>query len=514
MGKINVEGLGIVEIGGAVPTPEEADIILRASQPRPSAGGFQETPFGELKAGPGEEGPFGVVPPEVRGAVRAAVQGLPDIFRTAIEMAPGSVGTVGGAVLGTAALGPGVGTGLGAVAGGGTGEAVGQELGLTPRDDTNIKLAAAGAGAGPVVGKGVQLVRRGGGALFNRLPSAKKARAIIGEEEAFEAVDSIGSRILQKQKGMVARTADDLFKAARKAGATVTSADMKGTVKALDLMAGELERFSSFPEAKQSLQLIERVRESLTVDDIIDLDDVVRVRQMVGAAVKRFATTGGPKLGSAKKVFGALSDDLDTIAKSERLSSRAAKVFKAATRRAKLELSVRDLERGVTQFSKPAGGDAVAINIHGLRRWLFQRTSPKGRQFDKNFADALKDELPEINKTISALEKAGKVGKGAGTIVAQGIAAKGGRSLIGGAIGTLTGGIAGGDPITAAVGGLLGAQFPETLTAMLLSPRGRKLLEGATKFGKGQINAKTWAAISEAATQLALPRNDKPENER
>ena len=437
------------------------------------------------------EGPVGIVSPEARQRARTAVNNAPGLIQLLAELTPSTIGATAGAALG-AAGGP-VGVAVGAGLGGAAGEIFAQETGVAPRSNLNLGLAAAGPSASLAVRGAGKLVARGTGSLIRRSPFIKKSISVVEGEKATEKIGSLGSELLAKQRGLLARGSSELFQAVKKAGVKIAGRELDATRKALVELSQEIKPISVFPEAKQANQLIKNAIKSLS--GVNDLETVVRTRQLIGAAIRKAQNAGGIRLGASKKVFAALSDDLDRISQREGLTADAAKLAKAATQRAKLEFSVQEFEGAVSKFTAPSsdGGEFV-VNFKSLSKWFHDVTDPANPRFNKNFATALKDDIPEIRELLKKTAAVTGVGSavGRGSIVFRNLFARTGRTVVGGLLGGIMGG-----PAAAGLGALAFASGPEVIVAAMVSPKGRKLLEKAIRLGKGRISAQKWAVIGE-----------------
>ena len=506
MGQITVEGIGLpIEIKGDVPDEEETQAILEAvrgatetnappvPEPIKPPLGLGEIPLEELA----EEGPFGLVPRDVRGAVRRAVNDLPGIFPMLAEMSGATAGAIKGAGIGFALGGPPGALG-GGIIGGVGGELISQELGVGPTSETNLALA----GAGPVIGSGVgaaaRLAGRAGGKIVGALPPARVALGRTAINEGTKALQSLGARLLETG----AKPAKQLYVEARKAGVKIVGRELNNTRRALVALKNELLPFADFPQVKGALGVIRRSAKSLSAES--DFNTFITVRRNVGIAIRAARNEAGVKLGSAKKLFAAMSKDLDDLA-ARQPTAEAGKLAKAAAARAKTEFSVRDVEGLVARFTEDVGEGALKINAKGLLKQMRALVDPKSTKFDKNFVDGLGDNLPDIMKSLSKLAGAAKAGSpgGPGSIVIRGITAGGGA-----AIGSIILGDAG-----AIVGGLLGAGGPEVLTALLMSKPAIAFLEAAARSGRGQVSRRAWLVVGQILTRgLAGARQETPFN--
>lgn len=519
MGSITVEGLGIVEIEGDEPNEIEQNAILSklAEDDEDPVAAQVEEPAAPTAPDPNaptkpREGPLGIVPKEVRGSVRETVENQPGLLQLITELAPSVGGALVGAAAGTPFGPPGILTG--AIIGGVGGETIGQETGVAPESKLNIALSAGGPVLGPAVGSVVKAGRRVAGFLSTKLPFAAAARAKNVVGEVVDEFESLGTRILDKQTGLQARPASDLYGAVRRSGVVAPGKFLDNTRDAINRLKLEMSPSQDLEEVGQALKMLERIAgtiapgkpsliinkagQAISAPNTVSIDTLVAIRQQVGIAVRRAESKGGVKLGAAKKLFATISDDLDRIASSPDLSRRAARLAQAAVKRAKLEFSVKDFEGAVAKFTKDTpDATGTVININGLQKWLRDVTNPKHANFDKNFVTALKDELPAIKERMVTLSKIlGKGGSagGPGSLVIRG-------RLTSQAVGIMAGlGMAG--PTGGIIGALIGTHAPEMLVGMLTTKTGSAFLEGAANLGKGTINIKSWIAAGQAATRL------------
>lgn len=569
MGQISVPGLGkdggpgIVQIEGEEPNEQEQEAILNAlsaveDEPEPASGEEDDT---ALEAPEEDGGLFGIsdetirgakrgavrgfatggmggslvgavrgaaegaekepgegelgTPPEVRESVRQNVEELPGLMQLIAEIGPSALGAMAGGAMGI----PGGPAGImaGASAGGAAGEAIAQEFGIAPESDLNMALSALGPFAGPafrLTGSGVGRVV---GGISTRLPFASAARARNLLPKAVEEFESIGTKILSKQQGMMARDSGELYAAVRRSGVVVPQKAVTNTRNAMRELVKEMEPFKAFPETRQAMNAVRQLMDTISpigrntkgqfADPEISMDTLVRARQIIGKIIERTESSGGVRLGSAKKVFAAISDDLDKIANDPSLTGRAARLARAATQRAKLEFSVKDMERAVARFTKPTPeGSAKVIDVKGLQKWLQDTTNPKSKFYDKNFTNAMKDQIPEIKKRLSELAKiSGKGGSGGpGSLVVRG-------RLTSTAVGAMAG-IGFGGPMGGVVGALVGTNMPEMLTSILSTRGGSAFLEKAASLGKGTINVRAWATAGEIAARALGEKNESQQS--
>ena len=498
MGQINVEGLGIIEIKGDTPDEEETRVILDAvrglDQKEEGPAPIPEPRLGRefVPEGP-VEGPLGIVSPEVRGGVREAVKSQGGIMGFLTEMFPSAAGAVAGAALG-APLGP---PGIlgGGIAGGIAGGLLGQEFGVEPVSETNLALAGAGPVAGRVIGGAARLAGRAGGAVIGALPPARVALGRTAIKEGTEALQSLGARLLDTGT----RPAAQLYAKAKELGVKIVGRELNNTRRAMVELKDELLPFKDFPDVKGALGILRSSAKSLSTES--DFNTFITVRRNVGIAIRKAQNAAGVKLGSAKKLFAAMSQDLDDLA-ARAPTAAAGKAAKAAAARAKTEFAVRDVEGLVVRFTEDVGEGSLKINAGGLLKQMRALVDPKSAKFDKNFVGGLGDDLPDIMKNLSKLAGAAKAGSpgGPGSIVIRGITAGGGAS-----IGQFVGGTGG-----AVVGGLLGAGGPEVMTGILMSKPAIAFLTAAAKAGRGTVSRRAWQIVGQILARSLGTRKETP----
>lgn len=494
MGQIMVEGVGIINIAGDVPTEEESRVIIGSVQ-----GAELDTdppPGPTLGIEPRVKGPLGIVSPEARGRVRDVVEDAPGILGFLAEMAPSIGGAAGGAGVGLAVTG---GNPLGALGGGIIGGILGelgaQETGVAPTSETNLALAGAGPVVGRVLGGAARLAGRAGGAVVGALPPARVALGRTAIKEGTEALQSLGARLLETG----AKPAKQLYAEARRLGVKIVGRELTNTRRAMVELKDELLPFADFPQVKGALGVLRNSAKSLSAES--DFNTFVTVRRNVGIAIRAAQKGAGKKLGSAKKLFAAMSKDLDDLA-ARAPTAEAGKAAKAAAARAKTEFAVRDVEGLVARFTEDVGEGVLKINAKGLLKQMRALVDPKSTKFDKNFVDGLGGNLPDIMKNLSKLAGAAKAGSpgGPGSIVIRGITAGGGA-----AIGSMFLGDAG-----AIIGGLLGAGGPEVLTGILMSKPAIAFLTAAAKSGRGRVSARAWQIVGQILTSSLRTRKETP----
>lgn len=549
MGKIFVKGIGNVAIEGDTPNEVETQAILdaigkmeakdvgaseiaeRETRRLPEMGfrGDQSANLANFRSRPTEgpaaaqrlggrfhsdspglppqgaggvgRGPLGIVSPESRAATRRKVQGGPGAAPFLTEMAPSAGGAAIGGTVGSL-LGP-LGTMGGAAVGGLAGEALAQETGVAPTSHLNLGLAAGGPLVGGVAGKAFQGARRLGGLAATKAPFARAAVSQNAMSHAVNEFESLGTRIVGKQTGLMARSTDNLFSAVRKAKVPISPDQLSKSQAAITELGNQLAPLKAFPEVKAAIKTLDTIQKTLLGPDAT-LADILAARSLIGGVVKKAQNAGGVKLGSSKKVLSQLIDDMEAIASSPGLTGRQGKLAKAAVARAKLDFSIKSVERGVARFIKDTPElSGASFNVKGFQKWFRDVTNPKHARYDKNLTSALKDEIPGIKSRLAELAKISNAGGpgGPGSLVVRQRTAKVGSAVLGGALGFVGFGGTG-----AAVGAVIGAQVPEMVLAALMTKTGAAFLTSAMKAGQGKINARTWAVLGEIITRSAGDR--------
>jgi hypothetical protein len=501
------------------------------------------------------EGPLGIISPETRADVGQSLEeitssipvigDLPEGIRSLpVQSALPVLGTAGGVALGlaTGPLAP-VAVPVFAGIGGFTGEILSQELGFSPNSKFAAFMSATGPIAGPAFGRFQKLAKRFFGFAISKSPPARAAIARIQLGDAVKKGKTIGAEILERQTGLLGKKSKVLFRASKIVRAPIEPSDLANTRKALSLLKNEAEAFKSFPEGRQILRTIRQIEDDLlsqnrqipggVVQDFIPrqlppigqeiteelklpligaeitTESLTRIKQLIGASTRRLEAASGVKFGASKKFFSALSKDVDGLIAGGGRKGKAAFLAKAAGKRAKLEFAVKDLEDlvlGATGALK-GEGDAVVISGKRLLENLTKVTDPKSKSFNKNFAEALKDEMPKIVRFFEEVNQVSVVSPGGpGSIVYRGITA-GVGATIGGVLGTPLGPI--GQKIGAGMGAFAGAQAPEMITSLLLTPGGRKFLKATMKAGTGHIDDLHWAVMAQYMAQGVTPRKSQ-----
>ena len=464
-----------------------AELRLRKGAAGPQASAPQTS---TLVPDQGDEGfDLNIVRESDRQTIRSAVANQPATMGFLMEMAPSTIG----AILGTAATSwmpiPGARV-AGAAAGGAIGEALSQEAGVTPRSDVNLGLAAAGGPLGHITGHTLKLGRKFLGKAFTGLAPAKVALAKASMQKAVGEFESIGTKILAAQKGLMSMSADKLYSIARKSKIVFPAAPyMTKSAKYFETVLKELDNLKGMPEARQAKRLIMEQHQLLTTG-LVSFDDILSSREVVGYALR--GIRGNAKIrGVRKQFYKAVSDDLDELGKLGGRVGKMGQIAKAAASRSKLENSVKELQRGLDDFvSYETGTSSLQMNVKAARNWLRAVTTPGNKKYNKNMSDALSEFIPDIDNSMKILSAYTQTNPaGPGSLVIRGIGAA-----------TLAnfGNMVGGAPM-AAVGAVAGAKIPEMLLSIMVSKPAMAFLQKAAVMGRGEISGRIWAMAGQIA---------------
>lgn len=511
MGEIHVDGLGVVEIAGDEPTTQEADAIMshlnRAEAERTAVPSGDPMTEDDNVGVPVGKGPIGIMPESGRQWVKDKLKDVGWGAEVAGEMAPamigGAIGMRGG---------PFLAAGMAA-----TGEMLAQEIGLAPHSRANQMLAALGPFMGLGAGYAFKLGKRGIGATVGLMPPVRSAMSKIAGADAGEMFGTIGSRILNHGKEVIenipgvgrvrVKSAGEMYNKIRQMGVKVSGDMMSNTRKSIDDLISEMQPYAPIPEVKQAIDMLGNAK-TLIAGDVVNFDHIMQTRKYLGNIIGMAKRATGEKFGTAKKVFSVLETDLDAMARVAP-TAQAARLFKHANARAKLEFGVSDLEGAIAKYTRELPKDGtVVINVKGLYNHILDITNPKHAKYRKNFADALKDHLPMIKGNIKELAKhtttSGAGGPGA--LVVRGRGASMGASISERLFGGLLGGtVAGG------LGAVAGASMPEIISGSLMTKPGMVLVRSAMKAGKGSVNHQAWGAIGTAVLKSAGYTEDQIE---
>lgn len=234
----------------------------------------------------------------------------------------------------------------------------------------------------------------------------------------------------------------------------------------------------------------------------LGMDDIMVVYKAVNELANTASRTPGVNKQVTEDVFKMFDADIDKIASSvteKHASARGAAFVQAAFKRSQLDRAVQTFERGVSKFTRQAPESAdITMNVEEFRNWLGHATNPKSEMFDKNLTDQLGRELPDIKKKLDMWTKLSHGAlnpAGPGSLIVRNIGARTGAGVAGFFLG---------GPIGGAVGGMMGARIPEGITGILMTPKGRALMDASLRLGKGSISQQRWALLANVATQASL----------
>ena len=455
-------------------------------------------------------------PPTRKQKVREFVKELPAPLRIAAEVGPSIAGTIVGGVIGATPVGKFVGGPFVAGAAGGlAGETIAQATGLAP-ESTFAKVATTVAPAvGPIIAKGGKVVA----GRFLKLPGVREALNITKLEAASQVLLDKGSEILAKAKGWSAAT---LFARVRAHNVGVNPDDLVHTLSVLKKLRNEVKPFRSHPEARKVLQTIKLVRKDLGVRvqtkaeiaagktvPAVKLADLLMTKRLIDQDIRAFEKSAtaldvGVKLRASQRLSYAITRDLEVIARTSPQGGQVFATATAAVARARLEFGIDSLDQTVRRHLKEltVGGRVTEniVDVKSLRIALQNMKDKASAMYDRDFAFALRHELPKIDKFLREHEQfTVTIGQGGG-LVLKGAAARATRI----ALGAITGGLIGagtgvGTGVGVLTGGIIGSQATETLTGAMLTGVGRGMLARAIRASNGRVPIQTLETISQTS---------------
>ncbi len=432
-----------------------------------------------------------------RAKIRAYVEGQGPVIQFLMEAAPATLGTFVGSLGGLP----------GAIVGGTAGEAIGQDVGISPRSDISLGLSAAGPFAGKAIGKVIKTGKFSVGKAITVVGPSKLALSKASMRKAVDEMEQMGMKILGKQKGFMQFEASTLYRKAEAAGVRIPTFRTTETRAAITSLRKELLKLKPIRKVREALALFDE-SEAIMKGSSVTVGDLITLRAMVGRsmdAAGRVAKKSGIIKGAKKKFFKAVASDMDHLASLGGKTGIAGKLAKAATQRARLNFAIDDFDKGVAQFtSELEGKSATVLNVKGFRKWLFDRTNPKSKSYNRDMATALESDLPLIRESLERLSKFGQPGSagGVGSLIIRGKGA-----AMGAAIGSVFG------RAGSIIGTAVGVSTPEIATAILSSPRAISFLEKAAGFGRKPLTRSMWEVAGQIAAQGAkvneFERNDE-----
>lgn len=442
-------------------------------------------------------GRVGLVSPEQRSAVRGRVAELPGAAQLATEASPSIIGAgIGGAI--GAPFG-GVGAVGGAAVGGLLGELFAQESGLAPESDVSLALSGAAPIAGPLLGKGAQVMGRGFSTAISSLPAVKAAVGGLAMRRAADELESLGTTIVGNRMGMAAKDADVMYAAAKSfGGAEVPIENFSDTLRGVRRL---IDVYGEFPGMEAATKKTQKALAGILDADTkaLSMDDIMVLYKATNHLAETAISTPGVNAKISDDIFKMFDEDISMIAEAGGKAGRRAALVQAAFKRTKLDRAVQSFERGVANFTKQApDSNDVMINVEELRNWVFNKTNPKHEMFDKNMTEEIGKDLADVKHKLDLWTKVshGSLNPaGPGSIVIRNIGARTGA----GAVGLVLGG-----PVGGGIGAMIGARMPEGITGILMSPKGRTLMDAMLRMGKGSIRKDRWAMLAQIAAQASV----------
>jgi hypothetical protein len=408
-----------------------------------------------LPEGPTKQGiDLNLIDEAQRLKTRAWVQSLPPVLGFIVEALPATIGTAIGAIFG----GP--------------------------------------TGGGPIVSRGLALVGKGTAKSISGatkiLPPTRVALARKAMQDAASEFESQATKIIAGRVGLIRTSAKTLYKIANEAGVRIPGFRLT-TKAAFKPLLKELNGMRALPEVRQAIRLIEDVQKTLVGPGHISYAELISAKEMVGVAIKRAKFASGKSLGAEKQFFKAIMSDFEYLAGLGGKTGNVAKIAMMASRRAKLDFAVKELEQGAANFiTYLPGKNITTMNVGKYRDWIKNISTPSHKNYNKNLVESLGDDLPALQERLRVLTMFGEgTPGGPGSLIIRGKGAG-----VGAAIGYSMFGTVG-----AGFGTILGAASPEMATAIFSSPTAIKYLEKIAAIGGGQISWRAWDVAGQIAAQ-------------
>jgi len=451
-------------------------------------------------------GRVGLVSPESRQATRKRVAEMEGFDQFFTEVSPSLGGAMTGGAIGafppfvTATGGASI--PFGAAIGGIAGEVFGQETGISPESDAAIILSGAG-GVGPAIAAGTRAAMRRFSKMVSNVPSVAAARTRMAKEAAAGEFESVGTQIVAKRTGLIKEDAYNLYEASKLfAGADIPIEKFQKTFsaveKAIENYRGLSNMDAAVAKAEKGLQSVMDVETKS-----LGMQDVMKVYKTLNDLANTASMT--PKAAAVSdELFKMFDDDISRIVEGSESITKTSPIAlaytQAAFKRSQLDRAVQTFERGVAQFTKQAdNGEDILVDVKELRAWLFNKTNPKHASYDKRLATELAQDLPDIKHQLglwTEIAAKGENSGGPGSLVLRNLTAKTGAGIAG----YLVAG-----PVGAGIGAIGGSRLPEGITAILLTPKGRRMLTAMANAGHGAINQKRWATLANIAANASRP---------
>ena len=240
--------------------------------------------------------------------------------------------------------------------------------------------------------------------------------------------------------------------------------------------------------------------------DLLDLDSHVKA---MGAAIGELERKGGVTLGGAKKFLSALYKDMESAPLTMTVGSGQAQAAmllrKAAVKATKVATSKEDLMSTVASSVKTISGegDLTTFRPEVVINRIRALVTPAGKSYDANFAEALKDELPQVINLFTKLNKLSQSGGKAGSLVIQGLLAAGG-GYVGEQVGGTTGRV---------IGTIAGVTAPSRIANIVASPVGRAVLDRGLDSVISSGNKAALSNVFQLAYQMARRSATAPDEQ-
>jgi len=376
-----------------------------------------------------------------------------EIGRVAMPIVGGSVG---GAIAGPP----------GAVAGAMAGTGLSQAIGLEEPSISGVLASGAGQ-AIPAVGAKILTSP----AVTSRL------------SKVAELIPGVSRMKLDKAAGTILDDVDSLIKSGNtralwngfktSAGGLAVKDVPETRAAIMELKDQIMPLAKGIPGSSQLKSLIVGMEKKFTTGKPIDLLDLDSHVKAMGAAIGELERKGGVTLGGAKRFLKALYSDMENAPLTMTVGAGQAQASillrQAAVKATKVAASKEDLMSTVASSVKTISGegnlttfrpDVVLNRIRAL-------ITPASKSYNANFAESLKDELPQIINLFTKLNKLAQGGGKAGSLVIQGLLGAGG-GYVGEQIGGTTGRV---------IGTIAGVTAPTRIANIVASPAGRAVLE-------------------------------------
>jgi len=273
----------------------------------------------------------------------------------------------------------------GIAAGSVIGEAINQFLGISPRSNLQLGLAAGVPFVPSVIKRGGQLISRiatprAGAETLNRLagPEAEKFIEKLAPSQGYKM----------------------LFNQASQQGGLI---QMTNTASKLDDLIQQMKDLSTPPTV---LQYAKNLRDKITQKNgIFTPDDLQQELELFGRMVSKLEGEEGSPFGIGKSTYRAMINDLDNAINA---GTQGAATLKLARDTFKRAAAVDDLSSWIRHATKPlrAQGDAVQFNPAEVLRNM---------KMDEFFSQAFtKTEQKEIEALLTKLNKIPALRPGAG----------------------------------------------------------------------------------------------------